>query len=456
MKRSPWLRALRRWLPCPGSRSAAPRQRCSHTRPWLECLEDRVVPADLAITKVEPPTVVAASAATLTNGSTLSNTAGYTAAATPGGSASNTVGTAVTTAADLAVVKAGPSVITAGTSVTYTLTAANHGPSDSQSVTVSDALPAGLTLVSQTQLSGPDAFAPVSNGNAAAFFAAAMGAGHTDTFQVVALASGGLAGGSTVSNTAAVVSTLTPDPDPSNNTSTFLSTVTVSTHVALTLTAPPSVTFRTASQSFTASADVTGTGVPLNSGTVAFSVAGQSVSAPVSNGMAAAVITLPGGLAVGSYPITASFSGPPATASTTSPFAVTPSLAVINVTSVSDKFGLFNLVETLTAQVRGSNALAANQGTVTLVDGGQTHSVGVSNGHASATFTFNIFRELMTAFPHRISSSFSTTTGDFGSASTSFQAPGDLFGFFFQIVVDAALIRAVSGVGQGGHGNSSG
>ena len=43
-----------------------------------------------------------------------------------------------------------PATVTAGGTLTYTLTATNNGASDAQNVTVSDDLPAGTTLVSET------------------------------------------------------------------------------------------------------------------------------------------------------------------------------------------------------------------------------------------------------------------------------------------------------------------
>jgi hypothetical protein len=215
--------------------------------------------------------------------------------------------------------------------------------------------------------------------------------------------------------------------------------------VAITLTAPPSVTFSRASQSFTLSANVTAGGVAANTGSVTFTVAGQSVASSVLSGTAAGVVTLPGGVAVGSYPITASFSGPPATASATSPFAVVQSPTVINVTSVSDKFGLLKQVETVTAQVQGSNELPVNSGRATLVDGGQTQTVNVSNGLATITFTFSLFRELQTAYPHLLSASYTDTSGNYTGSSRISLAPGNLLGFFYQLLLDDVLVLVLTG-----------
>ncbi len=48
---------------------------------------------------------------------------------------------------------AGP--VLAGTTVAYTITVANAGPSDAQTVALSDLVPANTTFVSDTQTSGP-------------------------------------------------------------------------------------------------------------------------------------------------------------------------------------------------------------------------------------------------------------------------------------------------------------
>jgi len=59
-------------------------------------------------------------------------------------------------AADLGVVKTVSGGTTlAGDNITYTVTLTNHGPSNSQTVSLSDAVPANTTFVSATQTSGP-------------------------------------------------------------------------------------------------------------------------------------------------------------------------------------------------------------------------------------------------------------------------------------------------------------
>jgi|GEM_PF-687515 len=85
-----------------------------------------------------------------------------TAIATPAEPGSIAVNSVVTTKVNSApavtLVKTGPSAVSAGETVTYTLTAGNNGPSDARNLSISDAVPAGLTGVSWTA---------VTTGNAA-------------------------------------------------------------------------------------------------------------------------------------------------------------------------------------------------------------------------------------------------------------------------------------------------
>lgn len=59
------------------------------------------------------------------------------------------------TIADLSITKSdSPDPVTAGSNLTYTLTVTNNGPGDATAVTVTDTLPAGVTLVSATPSQG--------------------------------------------------------------------------------------------------------------------------------------------------------------------------------------------------------------------------------------------------------------------------------------------------------------
>ncbi len=64
------------------------------------------------------------------------------------------VDTIVGGSADLSLTKSGPATVTAGGNISYDLDVANTGPSDAATVSVSDALPAGVTFVSVNASNG--------------------------------------------------------------------------------------------------------------------------------------------------------------------------------------------------------------------------------------------------------------------------------------------------------------
>jgi uncharacterized repeat protein (TIGR01451 family) len=174
----------------------------------------------------------------------LTDTATVTSAtpdSSPGDETATTT-TLVDTSADLSIVKNGPTTITAGTTITYTLTVHNAGPSDSQAVTVSDAVPTGLALLSESQVSGPDAFANTSAGNTASFFATTVPTGNTDVFQVIVSAPNSTLGGTMFTDTATVSSATTPDPDPTNNSSSVTTVAVASADLSVVKAGPLTIT----------------------------------------------------------------------------------------------------------------------------------------------------------------------------------------------------------------------
>ena len=129
-------------------------------------------------------------------------------------------------AADLAVTKQGsPNPVAPGADETYTITISNNGPSDAQNVVLQDALPTGMSLVSEMpNPSNPDTFTNTSTGNTASFNSSVMLNGDTDTFTVVAQVSSTLPQGTMLTNTA-TGSSDTHDPNPSNNSGSATTTV---------------------------------------------------------------------------------------------------------------------------------------------------------------------------------------------------------------------------------------
>ncbi|MEO5558691.1 MAG: hypothetical protein ABIO49_02970, partial [Dokdonella sp.] len=166
----------------------------------------------------------------------LSNTASVTAPAgvndTNPANNNSTVRTDVAAlSADLSVVKSGPVNAAPGTNVTYTLTVTNAGPDAATNVVLNDATPAGLSFVSAS-LPCAAGF-PCSLGTVAAGGSTIVAV----TFAVPANASGSIVNIATVGSD-------TPDPNPSDNSSTVttpLVPVATSADLAVVKSGPASV-----------------------------------------------------------------------------------------------------------------------------------------------------------------------------------------------------------------------
>jgi uncharacterized repeat protein (TIGR01451 family) len=133
----------------------------------------------------------------------------------------------LTPQADLAITKTGPATATPGTTVSYTITVTNNGPSNADGVAVADATPSGLTFVSNA-------------GDCTTPFPCALGlvtAGTTRTITVTYQMPAGYTTPDPVVNTA-TVSSGTPDTNAANDTSSASSTVTPSANVRITKTGP--------------------------------------------------------------------------------------------------------------------------------------------------------------------------------------------------------------------------
>jgi uncharacterized repeat protein (TIGR01451 family) len=133
-------------------------------------------------------------------------------------------------AADVSVTNtaaAGP--VFAGNTITYTITVANAGPSDAQTVALSDLIPANTTFVSDAQTSGP-AFtltSPAVGGTGTiSGTIGTLASGASASFTVVILVSPSTPNGTTITNTADVTA-VTSDPNLANNSQTVTSSVLV-------------------------------------------------------------------------------------------------------------------------------------------------------------------------------------------------------------------------------------
>lgn len=116
--------------------------------------------------------------------------------------------------ADLAIVKTGPALVTEGDTYTYDLAITNNGPADATDVVVTDPLPGNTTFVSA------DPGCTESAGTVTCDIGAlAAGASTSRSITVVAGSAG-----SDLTNTASV-SAFQTDPDPTNNSSTVITTL---------------------------------------------------------------------------------------------------------------------------------------------------------------------------------------------------------------------------------------
>ena len=121
---------------------------------------------------------------------------------------------------------------TEGEPIIYTVTATNNGTDDASGITVSDALPAGLTYTGSTPSQG------TYNSGTGVWDVGSLAAGSTATLAITATPNAGTQG-STITNTASLDTLDQFDSDFSNNTASVDVTVS-STSVSIAKTASPS------------------------------------------------------------------------------------------------------------------------------------------------------------------------------------------------------------------------
>ncbi|HKE59066.1 MAG TPA: Calx-beta domain-containing protein, partial [Pyrinomonadaceae bacterium] len=186
--------------------------------------------ASVANAETASCTLVVKANASAPNGSTITNTvsgASTTTDPTPGNNNATTT-TTVSTSADLSVTKSdAPDPVNAGSNITYTINFNDSGPSDAQTVTVTDATPANTTFVSAAVTTGTgwsiSAPAVGATGNVV-FSKATVAAVETAQFSMVVNVNGSTPNATTISNSAVAAST-TSDPNSANNTGTAMTTV---------------------------------------------------------------------------------------------------------------------------------------------------------------------------------------------------------------------------------------
>lgn len=198
-------------------------------QPWLGSLDLGTLPPNAVILVLIRGRVSSSAAGTIVNTAVVSSPI-------PDPDPSNNTSTDTTpvaASADLAVTKSGsPSPVLAGGLLTYTVVVSNRGPSDAQSVTLTDSVPLELTGV-EYSLDGGATFQPWTG-------SAVLGtliAGSSRTVLLRGTVNAGVTG--TIVNTT-VVSSPTPDPDPDNNQATEITPINTAADLSVVKTGSPS------------------------------------------------------------------------------------------------------------------------------------------------------------------------------------------------------------------------
>jgi uncharacterized repeat protein (TIGR01451 family) len=177
------------------------------------------MPSGSSVTYTVTGNIASSATGTLTNTATVTTPGGVTDP-TPGNNSATDTDTLVPSA-DVSVTKTDtPDPVQSGNNITYTITVTNSGPSDAQSLSLSDTVPANTTFVSATAPAGWSATTPAVGGTGTVTFtAASLASGASSVFTLVVNVTAATADGTTITNTANVSSS-TADPNTANNSAT--------------------------------------------------------------------------------------------------------------------------------------------------------------------------------------------------------------------------------------------
>ncbi|NSL85778.1 DUF11 domain-containing protein [Chitinophaga sp. Mgbs1] len=159
-------------------------------------------------------------------GTSVTNTATVTA----GANKTSSVTTTVNRSLDAGIVKSGPQQLLAGQQIAYSMQIFNNGPTNADSLVITDIIPAEIVNVSwRAQVTGNgsvlDSMRIDSAGNNIHLTARlAAGAGNYITISVIGTVSGSTPAGS-ITNTATVTAIGTTDYNPANNTSSITTVI---------------------------------------------------------------------------------------------------------------------------------------------------------------------------------------------------------------------------------------
>jgi len=228
------------------------------------------MPAGSSVTYTVNATIQSSATGSLSNTATVTAGAGVTDP-TPGNNSATDTDT-LTPSADVSVTKTdSPDPVVVDNNITYTITVTNNGPSDAQSLSLSDAVPANTTLFSVTTPAGWTRTDAVPNGGTGTltFTRPTLAAGASSIFTVVVHVNAGTANGTTITNTANVSST-TADPTPGNNSATATTLVQSNADVAISKTRSPNTASIDAGNNVTYTVQVINNG-PAAASSVTFS-----------------------------------------------------------------------------------------------------------------------------------------------------------------------------------------
>ena len=233
-------------------------------------------------------------------GSVITNTATVSSTTTDPTAGNNTAvkATSITGSADITITKTGPASSTPGSTLSYTITVTNNGPSDAAAVSVADGTPANTTFVSNA-------------GACTTAFPCALGtmtAGQVKTITSTFTVSPTFTG-STIANSASVTST-TSDPFLANNSATATTSFGGNADLSITKSGPASANSgSTATYTLTITNNGPGTAVNVtvaDPATPGLSITGTSGAC--TTGFPCAIGTLAPGqsvTAVATYTVTA-------------------------------------------------------------------------------------------------------------------------------------------------------
>lgn len=213
------------------------------------------LPSGGSVTYTASCTISAAATGSLSNTATVTAPAGFTDP-TPGNNSATDTDT-ISVSTDLSITKTdGVTTVTAGGSVTYTITASNAGPSDATGATVADTFPASLTCTWTCGGAGGGTCTAAGSGNINDTVDVPRGGSvtFTATCAVASNATGTLTNTATVAAPGGVT-----DPNPANNSATDTDTIAAPLGAVLSAT-------KTVGGAFTPGSAITYTIVVSNAG----------------------------------------------------------------------------------------------------------------------------------------------------------------------------------------------